>query len=77
MERVNPILERMYKNNPHYIHAVEVEYFYELDSVIEAIYDDFIREYPKEIVDNFIGTLAIHILKDEDEIEFDNLDTLD
>tara|TARA_R110000772_G_scaffold25194_1_gene65819 strand:- start:3505 stop:3948 length:444 start_codon:yes stop_codon:yes gene_type:complete len=61
---MNDIIEQ---RGGHYCHALEVESLSELESTLEAIYDDFARTYSHYEIAAFMSTLAIYALNDENE----------
>ena len=66
---MNPILENMYKKRVIYVHALEVNDVYELESIIEELVDEFIDDYSiKDIID-FVTSLEIYYLGDDDDEE--------
>jgi hypothetical protein len=66
---MNPILEDIYKKRVIYVHALEVNDVYELESCVEQLVDEFIDNYNiKDIID-FITTLEIYYLGDDEDEE--------
>jgi hypothetical protein len=48
---MNAILEQvLIDRKGHYVHALEVSDVYELESAIDSLYDELIRDYDKEVV---------------------------
>lgn len=69
---MNPIFQEILEaRNGHYIHAVEVSNVYELKSILEALYDEYIDKYNIEIIIDFCNTLSIYYFDDENENEVD------
>ena len=67
---MNPIIEKLIKNRPVYVHAIEVETVYELQSVVASIFDTFSREgYEEKDIIDFILTLSIYYLGEDDNEE--------
>jgi len=63
---VNDILD---KRKGHYCHALEVNDVYELQACIEALYDEFIRDYTVEAILVFFDTIELYCLNDINEEE--------
>ena len=60
---MNKIVDRMYEvRQGHYCHALEVNDVYELQSAIDAIYEEFVDEFGKEEVIDFLQTLELYYL---------------
>jgi hypothetical protein len=67
---MNPILEMIIeKRNGMYIHAVEVENAYELESIFEQLVQEFENDYTSEVIQDFIDTLQIYYLGENEEEE--------
>ena len=67
MNRIlNYILEQ---RKGHYCHALELANVYELQSIIESIYDEFIDNYYKEEIIDFFETIQIYYYTEEEENE--------
>ena len=67
---MNPILEKMYKERVIYVHALEVSDVYELESLIENLTEQLIKDYTIEEVTKFVTSIQIYYLgNDEDEEE--------
>lgn len=80
---MNPILEKVLENrNGHYVHALEVDSIAELESCIDALVDELVREeYDKADIRDFVESLSIYYLSEveneEDEEEVYNYDVSD
>ena len=62
---MNPILEMILDNRKGmYLHALEVEDSYELQSILESLVDGFSDKFSKEQIKDFIDTLKIYSLND-------------
>ena len=59
-----------------YVHAIEVEDIYSLQSAIEALCDEF-RDREKEDIKEFINTLQVYCLEDRNENEVYNFNVSD
>jgi hypothetical protein len=72
---MNRIIEDTLKERFNYCHVLEVHDLYELQSLIDQIYDSYINEkfygvqYTKKEVFEFINTLEIYCLDDDNEKE--------
>lgn len=67
---MNPIYKEILEaRNGHYVHALEVSNVYELESVLESLYNEFIDKYGIEVLIDFCSTLEIYCLDDETEKE--------
>jgi len=70
---MNAILEIVIDNRKgNYCHALEVSDVYELESVIESIYNEFIETQSKEVIIEFFNTMALYCLEEENEDEIFN-----
>lgn len=64
----NAILEDVIrKRQGHYCHALEVNDELELQSCIEALYDEFIVEYTVDEIVEFFSSIELYCLNDEYE----------
>ena len=71
----NKILDQVYNaRKGYYCHCVEVNTAYDLEIIAETIYNDFIDEYTVEDVIEFLETLEVYSLDDENEEEIYNFD---
>ena len=67
---MSTILEKMYKERVIYVHALEVSDVYELESLIENLTEQLIKDYTIEEVTKFVTSIQIYYLgNDEDEEE--------
>ena len=57
--------------NGHYIHALEVSNIYELESILESLFNEYINKYSIETIIEFCNTLSIYYFDGENENEFD------
>ena len=72
---MNPILAMILeKRNGHYVHALEVNDVYELQSCIDSLYDELIDGYDVETFIDFITSMELYSLSDENEDEIYNFD---
>ena len=75
MHSNNRILEEVLKNRFNYCHVLEVDSLYELQSIIDNLYDGWINEgaygiqYSHNEVVDFLGSLEIYCLEEEEEEE--------
>jgi len=53
--------------NGHYCHCVEVENVYQLEMIAETIFSDFIDTHTKEDILEFLETLEVYSLDDDNE----------
>lgn len=65
---MNPIFEA---RNGHYVHALEVSNVYELESILESLFNEYIDKYDIETIIEFCNTLSIYYFDDENENEID------
>ena len=61
---INYIIEQ---RKGHYCHALELSNVYELQSTIDAIYDEFIERYYKEEIIDFFNTISLYYYTEEEE----------
>ena len=60
---MNKIVDRMLEiRKGHYCHALEVNDIYELHNVIDYVYNEFVEEFGKEEVIDFLQTLELYYL---------------
>jgi len=65
---MNAILEMIIdKRNGMYVHALEVNDVYELESAIESLYDELVEEYGINTFIDFITSTSIYCLDPNDE----------
>ena len=55
------------KRQGHYCHALEVADVYQLQSVIDSLYDEFILDYGVDDIVEFISSMELYCLNDEHE----------
>ena len=53
----------------HYCHALELANVYELQSTIDAIYDEFIEHYYVEEIIDFFHTISLYYIINDDDIQ--------
>ena len=51
--------------NGHYCHVVEVNNTYELESIVESIYDEFIDRFTIEDIKEFFNTIQVYFLESD------------
>lgn len=69
---MNPIYQEILDaRNGHYIHALEVSNVYELESILESLFNEYIDKYSIETIIDFCTTLSIYYFDDENENEVD------
>ena len=69
---MNPIYQEILDaRNGRYIHVLEVSNVYELESVCESLFNEYIDKYSIEVLIDFCSTLAIYYFDDENENEID------
>ena len=56
----------------HYCHALEVNDIFELQACIDAIYNEFIRDYTVKDIICFFDTIELYCLNDNNESEVYN-----
>ena len=67
---MNPILETILESRKwHYVHALEVNDVYELESFLDNFYSEFILEFDIEIIIDFCTSLSIYCLEENNEEE--------
>lgn len=72
---MNPIYQKILDvRNGHYVHALEVSNVYELESILESLFNEYIDEYSIETIIDFCNTLSIYCVDDENENEVYNFD---
>lgn len=63
---MNKIFNQILKaRNGHYCHVVEVSSPYELEAIVESVYDEFIDQYAIDDIKEFFNTLQVYFLDDE------------
>ena len=69
---MNPIYKEILDaRNGHYVHALEVSNVYELESILESLFNEYIDKYSIETLIDFCTTLEIYYFDDENENEVD------
>ena len=69
---MNPIYQEILDaKNGHYVHALEVSNVYELESILESLFDEYIDKYSIETIIDFCDTLLIYYFDEENENEVD------
>jgi len=61
------LLDVIEKRQGHYCHALEVNNVFELQSIIESLYDEFIKDYTLDDIVNFFNTIELYSLNDDNE----------
>lgn len=70
---MNPILNKCIESrNGNYCHALEVSNTYELESIIESVYDENINDCSIEDIKEFFNTIQLYHLVDETESDEQN-----
>ena len=66
---MNPIYQEILDaRNGHYVHALEVSNVYELESICESLFNEYIDKYDIEVLIDFCSTLEIYYFDSENEI---------
>ena len=69
---MNPIYQEILDaRKGHYVHALEVSNVYELESILESLFDEYIDKYSIETVIDFCNTLSIYYFDEGNENEVD------
>lgn len=58
--------------NGHYCHVVEVNSPYELESIVESIYDEFSDQFTIDDIKEFFNTIQVYFLESDDLSEEQN-----
>ena len=67
---MNPIYQEILDaRNGHYVHALEVSNVYELESICESLFNEYIDKYSIEVLIDFYSTLEIYYFDNENENE--------
>ena len=75
---MNPIYQEILEaKNHHYVHALEVSNVYELESILESLFDEYIDKYSIETIIDFCDTLLIYYFDEENENEVDENEVYD
>lgn len=70
---MNPILDYMIEvRKGHYCHCVEVSEVYDLECIAEAIINEFQYTYTEADIIEFLSSLDVYCLNDENEKEIFN-----
>ena len=69
---MNPIYQEILEaRNYHYVHALEVSNVYELESILESLFNEYVNKYDIETIIEFCNTLDVYYFDDENENEVD------
>ena len=69
---MNPIYKEILDaRKGHYVYALEVSNVYELESILESLFNEYIDKYSIEVLIDFCSTLEIYYFDDENENEVD------
>ena len=72
---MNPIYQEILgARKGHYVHALEVSNVYELESILESLFNEYIDKYSIETIIYFCNTLSIYCFDEENENEVYNFD---
>ena len=75
---MNPIYQEILDaRNGHYVHALEVSNVYELESILESLFNEYINKYDIETIIEFCNTLSIYYFDSENENEVDENEVYD
>ena len=75
---MNALFEQVIKErNGHYCHVIEVEDKYEMECIAEAIIEQHEHEYSEETIIDFLETLEVYCLNDDNEDEVFNFSFTD
>ena len=67
---MNPIYQEILDaRNGHYVHVLEVSNVYELESICESLFNEYIDKYSIEVLIDFCSTLEIYYFGNENENE--------
>lgn len=67
---MNALLEKVIESRQgHYCHVVEVSDVYELENIAEAILSENENEFDSETIIDFLETLTVYFLENEEETE--------
>ena len=67
---MNPIYQEILDaRNGHYVHVLEVSNVYELESICESLFNEYIDKYSIEVLIDFCSTLEIYYFDNENENE--------
>lgn len=72
---MNAILNKIIEERKGmYVHALEVSNLYELESIIENLYAEFIEDYSIEEIIEFFESIELYCLEGSEEEEVYSLD---
>ena len=75
---MNPIYQEILDaRNGHYVHALEVSDVYELKSILELLFNEYIDKYDIETIIEFCTTLSIYYFDNKNENEVDENEVYD
>lgn len=74
---MNLLLEKISKSRPYYCHVIEVESVEELKNVTESIHSENIEEFSIDIILEFLESLTVYCLDDDNEEEVYNFSFTD
>ena len=75
---MNPILANILESRKgHYVHAIEVNNIYELQSSIDSLYNELIEDYDINTFIDFITSMSIYCLDEDFEEEVYNFDIIE
>ena len=75
LTEINPILFKILEQRKgYYVHAIEINDVYELETIICSLYDEFSRDYELNTFINFITSMQIYCLTEENENDVYNFD---
>lgn len=58
--------------NGHYCHAVEVNNHYEIESIVESIYEEFVDQFTIDDIKEFFNTIQVYFIESDDLSEEQN-----
>ena len=68
------LLKILENRKGHYVHDLEVNDLWELQTIICSLYDEFIEEYDINTFINFITSMQIYCLNEENESDVYSFD---
>lgn len=67
---MNTLLEKVINSRDgHYCHVVEVSDIYDLENIVEAIVSENQNEFDAETIIDFLETLTVYYMENEEESE--------
>ena len=69
---MNKIFEEISQKRSNYCHCVEVSSVYELENIAETIFEEFSEKYGKKEVIDFLNSLTVYYLENEDNENNEN-----